>query len=74
MQRESFRFRVTATSIPYAGIGAEKPLFSVLAAQGVFVYQAVVTFAVAFKAWRPLLGSVQCDWSELVLTSFLGPP
>ncbi len=45
-----------------AGIGAEKPLFSVLVAWGVFVYQVVVMFAVTFKAWRPLLGSMQSDW------------
>ncbi len=47
-----------------AGIGAEKPLFSVLAAWVAFVYQAVVTFAVAFKLWRQLLGSVKCNWSR----------
>ncbi len=52
-----------------AEIGAEKPLFSVLAARGVFVYQAVVRFAVAFKAWRPLLGVCSAIGREPILTS-----
>ncbi len=47
-----------------AGIGAEKPLFSVLATWGTFVNQAVVSFTVAFEVWWPLLGSVQCNWSR----------
>ncbi len=34
-----------------AGIRADKPLFSVLGAWGIFVFHVVVSFAVALKAW-----------------------